>query len=116
METTETDSYNVYCMACGQVFTPPAGSSLWWRAKKAADKGRLDAISVNGEECGCIKPRHHPDAPFRVFGYDGMCEDFDFACYSFVEAVRACIKMNKEGCIVFITGVSDVVSDRLQFG
>jgi hypothetical protein len=100
--------HNVVCMACGQVFTPTVGSSLWWQAKKRAEK-YLDALPVIGEECGCVPRRHCPEAPFRVFGYDAMCVDFDFPCETFTQAVRIYRQRKNEGDVVFITGVSNVV-------
>lgn len=108
--------YNVVCMECGQVWTPLPKSPLWWRAKKAADSGRLDAIQVSGEECGCVEPRNCQDAPFRVFGYNDLCEDFDIPCGTFAEAVKTFRELNSEGYMVFISGVSDAVSSRLEFG
>ena len=103
----ETD-YNVVCMACGQVFSPTPKSPLWWQAKVRAEQ-YLDALPVTGEECGCIPRQHCPEAPFRVFGYDAMCVDFDFPCETFARAVRIFRQRKNEGDVVFITGVSEVV-------
>ena len=110
--TTE-ERYNVYCMSCDQVWTPAPRSPLWWRAKKAADRGRLDAIYVTGEECGCIQRQCRPDAPFRVFGYDDLLENFDIPCNTFVQAIKTYRNAERSGCVVFIKGVSAKVEDRL---
>jgi len=112
----ETGTYNVVCLECGQVWQPTAQSPLWWKAKKSADSGRLDAIHVSGEDCGCIQPKADPDAPFRVFGYDGMCIDFDYPCQTSVETIKIYRECLKVGDIVFATGLSDAVIDRLQYG
>ena len=115
MNATLDIVYNVVCSDCSQIFQPRPRSPLWWKAKQAADSGRLDAICISGEECGCVKKEYLPDAPFRVFGYTDMCEDFNVPCTTFVEAVKLYRRLDKEGCIVFITGVSDVVEDKLKY-
>jgi hypothetical protein len=108
--------YNVHCVDCGQVFQPLAKSPLWWQAKQRAEKGYLDALHISGEKCGCEKTRVKPNALFRVFGYNDMCEDFDIPCRTFVEAVRKFISINKEGMnTVFIDGVSNTVQQKLMF-
>ena len=115
MNATLDVVYNVVCSECGQIFQPRTRSPLWWKAKQATDSGRLDAISISGEECGCIRKQYLPNAPFRVFGYNDMCEDFDVPCATFVEAVNLYRRLNKEGCVVFINGVSDIVEDKLKY-
>ena len=106
--------YNVFCRSCDLVWQPGFKTPLWWRAKQYADSGKLDAISVSGEECGCIEKRIESDAPFRVFGYDGMCCDFDIPLPTFVSAVKRYIAHAKAGDILFITGVSPRVQERLH--
>lgn len=109
-------AYVAHCIRCGAIFTPPPGSSLWWQAKQRAEKGCLDALSISGEECGCIKKPLRPDAPFRVFGYDDICTDFDIPCDTFVQAVKIFMELNKSGAnIVYISGVSQVVEEKLTY-
>ncbi len=110
--------YNVVCRNCAGVWTPAVRSSLWWRAKKAADSGRLDAIHVSGEECGCIEKKTvvQPDAPYRVFGYDGDCRDYDIPCTTLVKAIAVFKKCAASGDVVFIQGVSHALEDRLKYG
>jgi hypothetical protein len=105
-------SYNVYCEACDQIFTPAPKSALWWKAKKRDEKGFLDGYRCSAVECGCEKPRVRPDAPFRVFGYDGFCTDFDIPCDTFVQAVT--VYRNHAHDMVFIEGVSDSVMNKLE--
>lgn len=107
------DEYNVFCRSCGQVFTPTVRSALWWKAKNRADGGLLDAHQCTGEECGCIQRRYRPDAPFRVFGYDGFTENFDVPCDTFVQAVIVYRRHRKD--VVLIKGVSDIVEQKLRF-
>ena len=107
--------YNVECMDCGQVFTPAGHSPLWWQAKQRADRGFLDALRIRWKSCGCIQEVENPNAPFRVFGYDDLCEDFNIPCNSFVAAIKSFRKLRPMS-VVFITGVSDVVAHRLQYG
>ena len=102
--------YNVECMNCGAVFTPPIQSPLWWRAKARGDDGYLDALHVSGVECGCVEKKILPNAPYRVFGYNDMCEDFDMSFKTSTAAVREYLKIRRVGrCIVFISGVSKTV-------
>lgn len=108
--------YNVECMDCGQVFTPTVRSALWWRAKKRDEQGYLDALRITGKDCGCVEQPARPDAPFRVFGYDDMCVDFDIPCDTFAIAVQKYRRLDRAGCVVFITGVSDAVEDKLRLG
>jgi len=106
------DEYNVVCCSCGQDFNPTAKSALWWKAKKRADDGFLDAYQCTGEECGCIQKRYLPNAPFRVFGYDRLMKGFDIPCDTFVQAVIVYRRHRNE--VVFIDGVSYAVERRLQ--
>ncbi len=109
--------FNVVCRTCGDVWSPGLRSPLWWRAKKRADDGYLDALSVSGEECGCVKKSEKPvkpDAPYRVFGYDDMCVDFNIPFTSFVEAAREYRSAAQQLCTVFISGVSPAVERRLR--
>ena len=102
------ETYNVICMLCGLVFTPAVGSSLWWQAKKRFQAGYLDALPVTGDKCGCIR-HHHSEAPFRVFGYDMTCDDYNFPCNTFTQAIRIYRERVRQGDVVFITGVSTAV-------
>jgi len=112
--TGNKDVFNVECIACGSVFNPPAQSPLWWRAKKRGEEGFLDALHVTGEECGCEPQSVKPEASFRVFGYDALCEDFDMPFKTFVGAAREFLRLNRDGgYVVFIDGVSDSVRQRL---
>lgn len=104
--------YLVQCADCGSVFSPYLGSALWWKAKGHAAEGYLDAFRCSGAECGCVKEVKISDAPYRVFGYDDMCYDFDIPCDTFVEAVKA-YRDNWFG-VVFITGVSEPVRRKLR--
>ena len=106
--------YNVECMNCGAVWQPQVRTPLWWRAKKRDEAGKLDAAGATGEECGCVKPICEPNAPFRVFGYDMMCVDFDFPFYGIIDALKAFKKLHEDGDIVFISGVSDAVVEKLN--
>jgi hypothetical protein len=66
---------------------------------------------------GSSKMNTHEHAPYRVFGYNDMCEDFDYPCKSFVEAVTIYRMLDKQGMnIVFISGVSLPVMERLEWG
>ena len=113
---TTDPQYNVECINCGCVFAPQVRSSLWWQAKKRDEQGYLDALHVNEEECGCVEPPAHPEAPIRVFGYDSLCEDFNYPFWSFTKAVQVFRSLQKDGGnTVFITGVSTAVEDRLGF-
>lgn len=115
MVTTEV-RYCVVCTNCGAVFTPAMRSPLWWMAKQAADKGRLDAIGISGERCGCIRKPEKPEAPFRVFGYDDMCENFDVPCDTFLKAVRLYRKLSRAGgYVMFISGVSEAVRRKMDW-
>lgn len=109
-------AYVACCIHCSTIFTPPPGSSLWWQAKQRAEKGFLNAIPVSGEECGCIKKPLRPDAPFRVFGYDDICTDFDIPRDTFVQVVKIFMDLNKSGAnIVYISGVSRAVEEKLTY-
>lgn len=116
----DTTRYNVFCERCDSVWQPTLKSPLWWQAKRLADTGRLDALCVSPQQCGCVqsRPQNKPEAPFRVFGFNAFCEDFDFACGTFTEAVKKFLDLNQIGCLntVFIDGVSDRVVHRLKYG
>ena len=107
--------YNVECMDCGCVSTVRNGP-LWWRAKKAADDGRLDAIRVKGVECGCKRPVRNPDAPYRVFGFTDEGREYDTPFDTFVAAVRTFRDRWNFGETVFIEGISPTVKDQLKYG
>lgn len=94
--------YNVVCFECGQVWTPDVRSALWWKAKNHAEKGYLDAVNVSGVECGCKNPISEPEAPFRVFGYDDMFNEFNIPYVSLVQAPKKYLELYREGfCTVF---------------
>lgn len=106
--------YNVECVECGHVSTV-SKDPLWWRAKKAADTGRLDAISISGVECGCQQPVRNPDAPYRVLGFTDEGSKFDEPFDTFVAAVESYRAGVRLGETVFIKGVSPAVADRLEY-
>lgn len=112
----EDTEYNVFCRSCGSIWTPTPRSKLWWKAKKRADQGYLDALCVSPEECGCEKKVTEPNAPIRVFGYDFECHDFNIPFTSFTAAVCKFLQLQRDGYEVFITGVSDSVEDKLKYG
>ena len=116
MATQADVLYNVECMNCGSVWQPSVRTSLWWRAHQRAMSGKLDAAGATGEECGCIKPISESKAPYRVFGYDGMCNDFDIPFHRIIDALKTFKKLHDSGDIVFISGVSRAVSEKLQWG
>ena len=107
--------YNVHCVSCGSVWQPLPKSPLWWAAKQRETKGYLDALHVSGEKCGCVKKVKEPNAPFRVFGYDFDCRDYDVPFTTFVKAVKAFMSANRSGDVVFISGVSKSVEERLKY-
>lgn len=108
--------YTVVCNECGQYFYPLVKSPLWWRAKKKADEGFFDALYVSGRDCGCVKERYRPEAPFRVLGYDMDCSEYDIPCDTFVQAVTLFRKCKRYGDVVFIEGVSKAVEDAIRYG
>lgn len=112
---TEETLYNVSCQRCGNVWTPRLHSALWWKAHQRAQKGFLDAHLATAIECGCVEKRSQPDAPFRVFGYNGFGIEFDAPFQTFTEAVKAFIEGRDSG-VLFIKGVSNRVRDRLDYG
>lgn len=107
--------HNVECIDCGHVSTV-TDSPLWWRAKKASDGGRLDAIGISGVECGCKRPIRNPDAPYRVFGFTDRGREYDTPFNTFVAAVKAFRDRYNLGETVFIKGVSPAIADKLKFG
>jgi hypothetical protein len=108
------ERFDVVCIACNDIWTPVARSPLWWKAKKRADKGYLDALHVTGQECGCIQKQCEPDALYRVFGFDDMCHEFDMPFTSFTDAMREYLDASRGLCTVFIHGVSPRVMARLN--
>jgi hypothetical protein len=108
--------YNVQCVNCGSVWTAVPKSAQWWRGKQKADVGKLDAVRVTGEECGCIKKPQDPDAPFRIFGFGTEYgEEIDVPFHCFTSAVRAYRSAKKSGLLdIWITGVSKPVEQRLR--
>jgi hypothetical protein len=106
--------YNVECVDCGAVWQPLFKSSLWWQAKQREEKGFLDALRVSGRKCGCVKTPIQANAPFRVFGYDMECIEFDMPFFKLSEALKAFIEIKKTPDIVFITGISKAVQERLD--
>ena len=108
--------YNVECLDCGAVFNPAPQTPLWYQADQRAKKGFLDCVRVSGEKCGCVKKQSQPNAPFRVFGYDDMCKDFDVGFETFTAAVKKFIELNRVGMYtVFISGVSESVQSKLSW-
>lgn len=85
--------YNVTCNHCGRVWQPGVKSPLWWKAKKRADKGYLDALGVSHQECGCKPDIVDPDVPYRVVGYNDMCEDFDVPFTSLPKAAKLYLRL-----------------------
>lgn len=115
MIVADQTRYNVHCMDCDQVWQPKIGSSLWWQAKQNAEAGRIDALHIGGKKCGCIPQRRKPDTPYRVSGYDDTMIDFDFPCKTFVQAAKIYRQCNRQGDVVFISGVSKAVEEQLMF-
>ena len=113
LSTADLPAYNVVCRTCNHVFSPARKSSLWWRAAKCAEGGRLNAMMISGEECGCVSTPVEPNAPFRLFGYDDLCRPFDIPLARFIDAVRGFKKLERTGCTVFISGISKEVRDRI---
>lgn len=107
--------YNVECMNCEAVFIPLPKSRFWWMAKQHEERGFIDAVRITGKQCGCIHKPPLPGAPFRVLGYTDDCRDFDIPCNSFVTAARAFLNKSRNGCVVFIQGVSPSVEERLRW-
>lgn len=110
--TTE-ERFKVVCIGCHSVWTPSARSRLWWKAQKRADQGYLDALPVTGQECGCVKEKRESNAPYRVFGFDDMCVEFDMSFTSFTDAVKEYLYASRGLYVVFIQGVSLKVEARL---
>lgn len=105
----------VECVDCGNVYSPTPKTSAWWQAEQNSREGKNTCVGA--KECGCQqeKPVREPNAPYRVFGYDMLCEDYDIPFHSFTEAVRAFRRLNSGPDVVFIKGVSRVVEDRLHY-
>ncbi len=108
--------YNIHCISCGSVWQPKVKSPLWWQAHQRATKhGYLDALHVSGEKCGCVKVVREPNAPFRVFGFDFDCREYDVPFQTFVGAVKAFMSANRSGDTVFIHGVSNNVEQKIAW-
>lgn len=105
----------VECVDCGQVYSPTPKSPAWWKAEQNYKVGKNTYVGT--KECGCqkFKTVREPNAPYRVFGYDMECEDFDIPFYRFVDAVATFRRLNNGPDVVFISGVSDAVSDHLHY-
>jgi hypothetical protein len=108
-----TMHYNAECISCGCVQSV-YGGSLWWKAKKNAERGYLDAIGISGVECGCERPLTEPNAPYRVFGWTDDGHTFNRPHFTFVGAVRDYIDNNSYGAMANIIGVSQAVKERLR--
>ena len=108
--------YNVHCWDCDRVFQPPVKSPFWWQSKQREAKGFIDALHISGVECGCVRERvqREPGAPYRVFGYDDRCEDFDIPFYAFVPAVKKFRELNDGMTVVFINGVTEKMKRHLD--
>jgi hypothetical protein len=107
--------YNVLCVDCDAVYQPRVGTPRWWEAKRRAESGKLDALPIDGKTHGCIRKEIRSDAPFRVFGYDDLGGEYDAPFYSFVKAVKAFREADQYGDMVFISGVSDAVVQKLKW-
>ena len=106
--------YNVVCMDCGAMFTPPFKSPLWWQAHKRAEEEKfLDALHTSGKKHGCDRTKS-PNAPIRVFGYTIWSDDFDVPFKTFTEAVKYYLDEARHGSVVMIAGVSVVVERKLH--
>lgn len=92
--------YEVTCRTCGQTWTPRVRTPLWWQARQRAEEGFLDALRVSPIECGCEEERLEVDAPYRVFGYDDMCIEFDIPFKSLVAAARKYLELERDGGFV----------------
>lgn len=121
MCTKKVEEYNVECIDCGQVWQPSKGSKAWWYAKQEVEKhpNRLSAPVVTAKICGCRyeEPKENPDAPYRVLGYNDLCEDFDHGFNKFTDAVRLYREYERRGMYtVFTRGISDRVEMAIRLG
>ena len=107
--------YSVYCFDCDSVLTPLERSPLWWIAKKQAESGRLDAVQISGERCGCKKEKPTTDKHFSIFGYTPDCQDFCYGYDTFVDVVQAYREIYNSGSVVFIKGISMKTERHLEF-
>lgn len=114
MEATLPE-YNVFCRSCGSTWQPEPRSPLWWRAHQRAQKGFLDAPSVEPERCGCVRTSDTVSGTgqYKVFGFDALRHSFEHRFESFVEAVKAFKRLNSPMSAVSISGVSPGVERRL---
>jgi hypothetical protein len=115
MSQIATKEYWVECVDCGSVYRPGPQSPAWWRARQAEEVGR--GAYVDSKMCGCSQEKKaiSPNAPYRVFGYDMLCEDFDYPFFRFTEACKTFKKLNVGPDVVFITGISNTVLERLKY-
>lgn len=110
--------YQVYCPSCDSTYEPAIKSSTWWKAHQRAEKGYLDALWVDGDECGCSRSfrQELPKIPvggYGIIGYTMDCQDFVIPCKTFVQLCAAAKKM--KNCDTFwIIGVSQKVKDKLS--
>ncbi len=105
--------YWVECTDCGNVYSPVIKSPAWWKAKQ---KG--GGAYVGSKECGCRREKTvvRPEAPYRVFGYDLLSEEFDIPFDRMIDAMKAFIRINRGPDIVFISGIrSKEVQDYLHY-
>lgn len=114
------EEYNVACVECGCVFSPSPKSPLWWRARQHYAKypNLLSAMMIGGKQCGCVESKQieKPDAPYRVSGYNDLCEDFNIPFFSFTAAVAQYKEMYRGPYVVFISGISESVWRKIEFG
>lgn len=115
MEATLPE-YNVFCRSCGSTWQPEPHSPLWWRAHQRAQKGFLDAPSVEPEKCGCKGTLYTftGTGPYKVFGWDFDRNHFEHRFESVVQAIQAFRRMSRPGDMVQISGVSLRVQNRLE--
>ncbi len=101
-------------MGCGRVWTPTVGSPLWWKAAKRAKQGYLDALGVSPQECGCEPKTFHPEAPYRIVGYNELCESFDIPLFSLTEAARLYLKLARDwsNTVVFVDKRSEGLGNK----
>lgn len=112
--------YLVGCWECDKVWSPEKGSKLWFMARQyeRANPERLDGLTVSGHECGCCwkekKVVENPSAPYRVSGYNELCEEFDFGFDRFTDAVRFLQRRDNVLSTIFTTGLSDRVVEKTR--
>lgn len=112
--TDQDERYNIVCLGCNNIWEPRVKSPLWWKAKARANSGKLDALHVTVEECGCVPGLQEPDAPYRVLGYDDEGYEFDIPFHAPVPAMKKFRELSNGMNTVFISGVSPAVQVRLS--